>query len=195
MSLHLMKRIGRTMKNWIYSVLLALILFACSPLSQEQEAQSAVGITSPDGYAVACVTGFTRVLPHVCNFSSGAGIPSQTSVPDGLCRSFDLSTTDLPTSARAIRGYLRIVVTSTNAIGARGVTFGPFVDSGCTLASHTFYNQIREFAAVAADTMLLEVYIPFDYLPLNGDRVLTYTATTTGGASSKAYLSVFGYYD
>lgn len=184
------------MKQLFSLVAILLFAFACGPLPQEQEAKSAVGITAPDGFSVACVDGFTRRLPHLCNFSSAAGaIATQTAIADGVCRSFDLSATVLPTSARAVRGYVRIVITSTNAISIKGVSFGPFVDAGCTTGAHTFYNQIREFAAVAANTTIFESYIPFDYLPLNADRILTYTATTTGGASSTAYLVILGYYD
>lgn len=181
------------MKRFFASVFLTLLMFACGPIPQE-EAQSNVGITAPDGFSIACYTGFTRTTPHFCaDTTSSAAI--YTATLDNTCRNFDLtiSVPVVPTSSKFVYGQAAFVINSNNAIAIRNVIMTFYWDNTCTTAFGSAKQSIREFAAVAAGTELSNPNFQM-MVPVVAQKIY-YKGTTTGGVNSLFSFIPFGYYD
>lgn len=182
------------MKKLVSAFLIALAFFACGPLPQDQEAESAVGITAPDGYSVACISGFTRVVPHQCSLLTGTAV-SFSATLGNVCSSFDLSSGALivPLSTKFVVVNAGIGINAANAVAIRQVTFITFLDSGCVSQYNAVKQSIREFSAVADGTELSNPNIEFT-IPIISQRIY-YKASTTGGTSSGISISPIQYID
>lgn len=178
------------MKKYILAIGL-LVLLACAP--PHQEAESTVSITAPDGYAVTCVTGFTRLVPHLCGVSPNTGV--QVATVDGTCRSIDwVSVLGVPITTKYITLHENVTIQSGNAISSlRGVAILYYVDSSCTNTTTSANTVTREEVLVAAGTALLEVNNFRQAASTAG--VMYYKATNASAATVLLNFRLISYYD
>lgn len=190
-----MKRIGNVMQRFVISSVLCLLVLACGPLPQEQEAESAVGITAPDGYAVTCATSFIRVSPHRCMVNAVPGIGTAL-VADNTCRFIDVTTLSpsIPSSARVLVTRFDLMLRSNNAIAWRGANLAIYNDSSCLSVNSQFRWGIREFAAIVFSTIqVIDVVIE---VPIINNGLVYYSANDDSSSSTPAMTFVpTGYYD
>lgn len=183
------------MKKFFSIVALALLAFACGPVPNEVE--SNVGITAPDGYAVACYTGYTRTTPHYCadTTHSSASYTATSVELDGTCRNFDISTGPpvLPTSVKFLQAQVAVLINSGNVIGIRQISMSFYWDASCTTFFGSLKQSTREEVAVAAGTELLNPNFQVQ-LPVLSQKVY-YKGTTTGGVNSVFTMIPLGYFD
>lgn len=190
-----MKPIGKYMQRFVLSVALLLLVFACGPLPQEEQAESAVGITAPDGYSVSCASNYTRVLPHFCKVQT-FGSPTSLTI-DGSCRSINLNTLySVPTTAKAVLLHIEHIVTSNNAIGQHLLTSRFYNDISCA-AGQSYPNieiNHREAVAVVASTIAI-----FDSMHgpivLASGAVLPYVISLANCTGCSMTVVPIGYYD
>lgn len=182
------------MKKLFSLVAILLFAFACGPLPQEHEAESAVGITAPDGYSVLCITGFTRLVPHICSLLT-ATPTSFSTTQDNTCRSFDLSSGSLivPSSTKFIEGIAAIQINSGNAVVIRNTSLSWFLDASCVTQYSSTVMTIREMVATVAGTELTTVNT-LVRIPLVSQRIY-YKAFSSGGTGSLSSLVPTAYYD
>lgn len=192
MSLRLMKRIGKIVYKFLSAFLIAFVFFACGPLPQEQEAESAVGITAPDGYSISCATNFSRTTPHLCIKTT---VPSSSVLTlDNTCRNVDLvATHGYVATGKARLGY-SVSILSANAVAVREVNTIFYTDSGCTVQSNLpqFLFRAYEQVALTAREIFLYQVTPFD-ITTNASGVIYYKGTACASCSGIIYG--LGYYD
>mgnify|MGYP003393854076 FL=1 len=149
------------MRRFFSSVCLVLLVIACGSLPQEQEAESAVGITAPDGYSVTCASSYTRAAPHLCLL---ANTPTETTptFTYGVCKTWSLST--IPSSSKSVIVQLGLDVQSANVINnAREINITYYANAGCGLATSTSSLMAYEFVALAARSIAtnkVQVVVP-----------------------------------
>lgn len=182
-----MKRIGEVMKKYIVAIGL-LVLLACAPPAQE--AESTVGITAPDGYAVACAVGYTRMSPHYCHNTS-AGF-TDSAYAAGGCQNKTVANLSIPATARMVVLNLIGNVYSINVPNALDfVTANFFSDSGCTnFILNGIQFEAKEFVALPSTQILAANAIITLPVSTNG----FYYNYSTNGVSF--FISrTLGYYD
>lgn len=187
-----MKRIGKFMRRFVLSVLLLLLVLACGPLPQEDQAESNVGITAPDGYSIACATNFSRSTPHWCLKTT---VPSSTVLTlDNTCRSVNLVTSHgFVATGKARLGY-SVSIVSANAVAVREVNTIFYTDSSCVTQANMpqFLFRVYEQVALTAREIFSFQPMPFD-VTTNSTGVLYYKGTACVSCSGIIYG--LGYFD
>lgn len=185
-----MKPIGKSMKKFLTSIVIALAFFACGPLPQEQEAESAVGITAPDGFSISCATNYARRVPHFCARTSNY-TQSSVSPLDATCRSISFS--PAPPS-NAVMGLFSfdVILSTQNAIGNVNIGVNFYSDSGCTTGSYIIARGEREWVATPATGF--SVSRTTFIAPLVSGS-LYYTANGVVGIGHTVLIGIVGYYD
>lgn len=182
------------MLRFVTSVLLVLLVLACGPLPQQQEAQSNVGITAPDGYSVLCAAGYARTVPHFCSIDVSSGTKVLTL--DSTCRNFSVSTTyGTSGTVRRLEAFLQTLIYSqnvANAVDRASVNF--YIDASCTSLFIPIEHSLIEWTARPANTFLVIQNSSFPIRVVSGDTVY-YSGSKAGGASTTATLYITGYYD
>lgn len=168
-----------------------LTLFACG--AGDQEAESTVSMGSPDGYAVACATNYTRAAPHFCRTAAISNtVVSWTQAT--ACTQRVL--TGVPANTVALVS-LPWRALSNNAVGGRVNTIQLYNAAGCvsaSLGSYTFRSY--EYVATVAGTTIHEGYITTT-IPLDSSSAF-YTVQSNIGGNGNAQLvniTILGYYD
>jgi hypothetical protein len=181
------------MKKLFSSVLLVLAIFACGPLPQEQEAESAVGITAPDGFSIACTSFYTRIVPHYCVDKAFDGTQLVTTSISGLgCQSVNVSTW-IPSTATYAYVLVDMTILSSNAVANRESRITFHAQASCAdSAVDNVYISTREYVATAANTIIHRQYVAAQIPVVNG--VLWYAHSTTGNPITQA-IFLIGYYD
>ena len=178
--------------NKLFSAfLIALAFFACGPLPQDQEAESAVGITAPDGYAVTCASGYVRIAPHNCKGLSF--VETVVFTVNGACNTVTLST--VPSSALGVYGTLITVWQSANAIANRSVQTDFFTTAGCTGQTFTATQVQREWVALAATNMGQTLLGQITFRKSSGTTNFYAINTAIACTGCTQSLAVEGYYD
>lgn len=178
------------MKKFLSAFLTAVAFFACGPLPQEQEAESAVGITAPDGYAVTCASSYTRVAPHLCALTN---TPTETTpaFTYGVCKTWTLST--IPSSSKSAIVQLGFDVQSANVINiAREINITFYANAGCGLSTSTSSLVGYEFVALTARTIAgskQQVTIP------TVAGVAYFIANQVSCPTCSVTMQIQGYYD
>jgi len=179
------------MQRFFLSILLVLAIFACGPLPQEQEAESAVGITAPDGFSISCVSQFTRSVPHFCKKNSTSSVSVTL---DNTCRAIDHSATwGVPTTAKYVQGSFLSILVSNTLVTERRIQFVVYNESTCTTIHDTVDVGVREFVALAP-TVIHRSYSSL-IVPLSNNGNLYYKANNVDGASHSGLWQLTGYYD
>ena len=173
--------------------MIGLAFFACGPLPQEQEAESAVGITAPDGFSVACTSFYTRIVPHYCADKAFDGTQLVVTSLSGLgCQSVSVSTY-IPTTATYLYVLLDMSILSSNAIANRESRITFHSQASCVdSAVDNVYIATREYVATAANTIIHRQYVPAQIPVVNG--TLWYSHSTTGNPITQG-IFLIGYYD
>lgn len=190
----LMKRIGKSSVSLIGGLVLIgfAFVYACGQIPDASEAESAVGITAPDGFSVSCGTNFIRVQPHFCAYT----FTSVTSLSKGGCLSFQPSAVWLgvPTTAKALLVSLDSSLYSNNVINQYNTNFvGFYTSSGCAISQATYhFFGAKEFTAIASTVIARSVNNYF--VTINSDTVW-YLYSTVGGGSHSVNVGLVGYYD
>jgi|CXWL01.1.fsa_nt_gi hypothetical protein len=181
------------MKKLFVSVFLFSILFAWACLPQPEKVESAVGITAPDGYSVACASGYTRIVPHFCADKAFDGTQLVTTSISGLgCQSVSVSSY-IPTTSTYLYVLLDISILASNSVANRESRITFHSQASCAdSAVDAAYIQIREFVATTANTIIHRQYVPTKIPVVNG--TLWYSHSTTGNPITQAVFLI-GYYD
>lgn len=177
----------------LFIIPLLVFLFACGPASVPQEAESTVGITAPDGYAVACVLTFNRAAPHLCHkFTLGADLL----ILDGTCRSVDFPTAyGLGARQYTFKISSQILVTSNSGVGSlRFATTNFYTSTGCGIVQGVARVRALEQVVTAADTTLFEGYQTLD-VASDAAGLVWYLGSVNGGTNTKILVTPTGYYD
>ena len=180
-----MKRIGDLMKK-LFIVPLFLILLACG--SSVPVAESTVGITAPDGFAAACVTGYTRTLPHFCAKDVVTASVSLTN--DSTCRTL-VPDAVIPTVAKYVEVLVNVSVASGNAIAQRTVAPVFYLTAGCASNIQQWGFTVREAVAVASQVLWQGSFTA--KLKLDAGNV--YYISDDGVSTITIQLISAGYYD
>ncbi len=155
-----------------------------------KHAEPGMSITAPDGYAIACVSGFVRAAPHYCVAS---GALSGTTITNAACSQINFT---LPDSTRAWSISVQTSIIAKNAVAARGQQFSTWLEVGCTNLIYNSNWTAYEHVAVAGSAVLV-----------THTTSLTVKATTTGASQSSIFyktlaategdvvLYITGYYD
>lgn len=185
------------MKKLFSAFLIALAFFACGPLPQDQEAESAVGITAPDGYAVSCASGYIRSVPHLCLRMFDVGSESDiTAPPTGACRTTTF--TGIPETAKALLLDVVFLINSNNTVSRKDVLLDFYTDNTCGTLAQIRYASVWEYTAMA-DTRIASFccnQVIVDNVPSGGfARIYTVSAYANVGNGSRIQWILMGYYD
>lgn len=182
------------MKKLFVSVFLFSIFFAWAYLPQPEKVESAVGITAPDGFSIACAAGYQRTVPHFCSIDVSSG--TKVLILDSTCRNFSVSTTyGTSGQVKRLEAFLQTLLYSqnvANAVDRASVNF--YIDSGCTQLFIPVEHSLIEWTARPANTFLTIENSSFPIRVVSGDTVY-YSGSKAGGASVTATLYISGYYD
>lgn len=196
---HLMKRIGRSSISLIGGLVLIgfAFVYACGQIPEAPVAESAVGITAPDGYSIACASGFTRITPHYCVFENSQANVSLTIT--GSCQSVDTTAAPgtgfgLPANIKAIEAIVDVRIYGGNVAGQLdNITLLFYTGAACTNPQNMYVRvQATEFTAIA-NTEMFSV-TGRAYIRLN-NSLIRYFGTHVGGSNRQVYLTLLGYYD
>lgn len=175
--------------------LLASIAIGSTLIPHEKESQATVGITAPDGYSIACISGFFRTVPHFCGLNT-VPFSVNTLILDSTCRNVDFTSVTplLPLSASAILINLSTTINSNNAIAQRQLSTSFYLDNTCTNAYTADTYGVREEVAVVAGTTLFNSHTHL-LLPVITRKLFYMGVPTSGGTGSAYSVNVIGYYD
>lgn len=194
MSSHLMKRIGKSSLSLIGGLVLIgfAFVYACGQIPDAPDAESAVGITAPDGYAISCGTNFIRVQPHFCAYT----FTNTIILTKGSCLSFQPSTVwnGVPTTAKALSISIDSTLFSNNVLNQYNTNFvGFYTASGCATTQSSFhFFGAKEFTAIASTVIARNVTNTF--VTISSDAVW-YLYSTVGGSGHSVSVGLVGYYD
>jgi hypothetical protein len=190
-----MKHIGKIMKRFCISVILLILVFACGPLPEVEEAEGTAVLGNPDLMAQVCATGYTRTAPHFCFVTATPGT-AVTLTADNTCRSVDFTSAYTPVFSSAAKvGLFRLDVTlkTANAIANRMANFAVYGAAACGSLNAQYRYGMQEFVATA--TTQFNIVTQTLIAPLvNG--VFYYTANDNSTGSAPVFAMVpIGYYD
>lgn len=176
-------------KLWLIPIL--AFLFACGPASMPEEAESTVGITAPDGYAVACIANYIRSQPHFCKWNGSFAASETWNVTSATgCNTHILS--NVPTTATGVLVSHFVDLRSNNAIQQHIIIINYYNDATCITATSSWQYDFREFVAVGATT---RIFSTNDFVLANNfSGVVTNTAFTSNSSSNVSF-HILGYYD
>lgn len=185
-----MKRIGEPMKKFLLIPLLVL-LFACGPALVPQEAESTVGITAPDAYSIACITGFVRTAPHIC-LLNGATNLNPGAITYDACSTWVVSAS-LPSNTRAVVLEISLQIDTANVVNIeRSLSMNVYTTNACTLnVGQLKYGNNEWVANVTrpAGNLRSQFFVPV----FSGN--LFYLVSRSSCATCLATIKVVGYYD
>lgn len=141
----------------------------------------------------ACNSGFTRKYPNFCA-RTGAGVdPTWTDATACTQRNFGGV---LPAAAYRVAVRIYWIAKSNNAIAQRTNQVQFFSDTSCVNADIGAFFTVREYAAVAAGTIIAEEGHYME-LPLCATDTICATELNAGGNGNAEIFSyqLLGYYD
>lgn len=162
-----------------------LVGVLASPL-HVQRAEPGMIITAPDGFAIACESTFSRILPHYC-IKDTLPLASALTV-DSTCHDLGLA---LPSNVRLIQTVLIAQGLSSGAIASRTALLEIFSDVACTSLVQQYLFQWREEVLLAAGGLLYSDNVDTQIRFFGGH--VYYKITTTDTINLLYILS--GYYD
>lgn len=180
-------------KLWIVPLL--VFLFACGPATYD--AESTVSITAPDGFAVACVAGFTRVAPHMC-VGRVTSLTYIGTTLDGVCNSIDLTVASplaFPANATHILTNVVVQLRAQNAIGPRQIALSFYKTAACS-SSLLLFDQLflsQEYVATGTANWINRQSHHATIPVTNG--IMYYIGTLTTCVDCVYNLQPYGYFD
>lgn len=177
------------MKKLFSLVAILLFAFACGPLPQEQEAESAVGITAPDGFSISCVSGYTRILPHFC--AKDSVTTSVSLINDNSCHTLVLDVS-IPLSAKFVEVVVNFSMASGNLVAQRVVNPVFYLENTCSTNNQQWFFTVREEVAVSS-VNLWSTTLTARLKVKNGSEI--YYISDDGSSTATITLLPTGYYD
>lgn len=176
--------------SWLTIVGLLLVIGLGSALYEK--AQSTVGITAPDGFAVLCTSTNIRMVPHHCVYTA-ANIGTLTPlILDNTCRTFG----SFGSNVRAVDIAKDIVIFSNNAVALRTMAVSFFIENTCVVASGVQMAISAREEVASVGNVIFEDFSPGGIYPVTlGQTNLWYKGVASNCASCTAGFAVTGYYD
>lgn len=194
----LMKRIGNSSISLIGGLLLIgfAFVYACGQIPDAPEAESAVGITAPDGFSVTCRTGFTRRFPHYCQNNDAilvGGIPWVNGV---ACTSRTMTgSIGLPAST-LVRLQVNMNARANNVLGLRTSVVGFSRDAVCTNIVQIVTYTAYEHSAVVAGTVIAQSSFIVEVPLITTDSIVANQSNAGGNGNAEVFNTyLLGYYD
>lgn len=178
-------------------VLWSLLALVLGGFATVKDSESMVFLTSPDGFAISCRTGFTRTAPHYCLNIDTINVGAIAWSDASACTVRTLGgAIGLPTGI-TVDVQFNLYVLSNNAIALRENTVSLFNDATCsTSAIQQIWWAQREFAAVGAGSVLNRS-IAYGKVRLSGVDQFSTTQSNNGGNGNGSVfnMNLVGYYD